>query len=119
MDVGEKVIEELTLDVYFKNGKEKSKVYEDASDGYDYKKGRFSLRNFTLVGKEDSLTIQQFKEGKYITSYHTFKIILHGLPFKISSIEIDNEKMNIEKFNAEENSIIVSKEFTEIHIIGL
>jgi alpha-glucosidase len=117
--VGEKVIEELTLDVYFKNGKEKSKVYEDASDGYDYKKGRFSLRNFTLFGKEDSLTIQQFKEGKYITSYNTFKIILHGLPFKIGSIEIDNEKMDMEKFNTEENSIIVSKEFTEIHIIGL
>jgi alpha-glucosidase len=116
--VGEKIIEELVLDVYFKEGKEKSKVYEDANDGYDYKKGRFSLRNFRLVGKKDSLTIQQFKEGTFITSYETFKILLHGVPFIIKEIEIDNEKVDLANFNTKENSIVVSKEFTEIHIIG-
>ena len=46
--VGEKVIEQLELDVYYKLGKESSEVYEDAGDGYDYKKGRYSLRNFKL-----------------------------------------------------------------------
>jgi alpha-glucosidase len=71
-----------------------------------------------LVGKKDSLTIQQFKEGTFITSYETFKILLHGVPFIIKEIEIDNEKVDLANFNTKENSIVVSKEFTEIHIIG-
>ncbi|AOW21412.1 glycoside hydrolase family 31 protein [Urechidicola croceus] len=117
--VGEKKIEELVLDTYFKIGKEKSEVYEDAHDGYDYIKGRYSLRNFTLVGKESSLTIQQFKFGKYTTPYKTFELKLHGLPFKIDSVEVDNEKVDIKKLGSNgDNILIVPKDFTEIHIIG-
>ncbi len=117
--VGEKKIEELTLDVYYKKGKEKSELYEDDADGYDYKKGRYSLRHFNLVGKKDELIIQQHKSGKFFTSYDTFKIMLHGLPFKILKIQIDNEEIAFEdvKVNGD-NTIIISKNFTELHIIG-
>jgi len=117
--VGEKQIDELTLDVYYKKGREKSELYEDANDGYDYKKGRYSLRNFNLVGKSDELIIQQHKSGKYITSYKTFKMKLHGLPFNVSKIQIDNEEIAFEdvKVNGD-NTIIISKDFTELHIIG-
>jgi alpha-glucosidase len=38
--VGELEFDELTLDLYYRRRKEKSVVYEDAQDGYDYKKGR-------------------------------------------------------------------------------
>jgi alpha-glucosidase len=117
--VGEKEIEELVLDVYYKNGKETSQVYEDAHDGYDYKKGRFSLRNFKLIGKKKSLTIQQFKSGKYTTSYETFKIKLKGLPFKIDKVEVDNEISDFEKIKINgDNSFVVSKEFTKLIITG-
>ena len=116
--VGEKTIEELKLDIYFKLGKEKSQVYEDDHDGYDYKKGRYSLRNFTLVGKNDSLTIQQYKSGKFITEYSTFELNLHGLPFKIYQVIIDNEVVDIKKLNIKDNMLVVSKEFTDIKIIG-
>jgi len=116
--VGEKVIDELKLDVYFKLGKEKSQVYEDAHDGYDYKKGRYSLRNFSLVGKKDSLTIQQYKSGKFITEYNTFEINLHGVPFKITKIMVDNEAFDMNKLNIKENKFIVSKEFTDIKIMS-
>lgn len=115
--IGEKIIEQLKLDVYFKFGKESSEVYEDAHDGYDYKKGRYSLRNFNLVGKKNSLTIQQFKSGKFETSYDTFAIKIHGLPFKIDKVEVDNEEIDISKINGDV-ALVVSKEFTEIHIIG-
>lgn len=117
--VGEKQIDELTLDIYYKKGKEKSELYEDASDGYDYKKGRFSLRHFNLLGKDTEIVIQQHKSGKYITSYKTFKIILHGVPFKINKILIDNDEINFEdaKVNGD-NTIIVPKEFIELHILG-
>ncbi|MCF6213654.1 MAG: glycoside hydrolase family 31 protein [Flavobacteriaceae bacterium] len=116
--VDELKIEQLKLDVYFKLGKEKSQVYEDAHDGYDYAKGKYGLRNFSLVGKKDSLTIQQFKEGKYITTYNTFKLSLYGLPFEIDKVEIDNEEIDISNIKAKNPVLIVSKEFTELHIIG-
>ena len=115
--VGEKTIEQLNLDIYFKMGKESSEVYEDAHDGYDYKKGRYSLRNFNMVGKKKTLTIQQFKSGKFVTSYDTFAIKIHGLPFKIDRVEVDNEEIDSSKINGD-ISFVVSKEFTELHIIG-
>ncbi|MDH3321508.1 MAG: glycoside hydrolase family 31 protein [Flavobacteriaceae bacterium] len=117
--VGEKEITELTLEVYFKKGKEKSQLYEDSQDGYDYKKGRYSLRNFRVVGKKNELIIQQHQSGKFITSYETFKINFHGLPFDVSKVKIDKEEIAFAdvKVNGG-NSIIVSKEFTELHIIG-
>ncbi len=116
--VGEKKVEELKLEVYFKLGKEKSQVYEDAHDGYDYKKGRYSLRNFSLVGKSNSLTIQQFKSGKFITEYDTFELNLHGLPFKIDKIMVDNEDFDMKKLKIKDTILIVSKEFTDIKILG-
>jgi alpha-glucosidase len=117
--VGEKEIDELTLDVYYKKGKEKSELYEDSSDGYEYKTGKFSLRHFNLIGKSNELIIQQYKSGKFITSYKTFKIKLHGMPFKVARIQFDKEEVEFEdvKVNGD-NTVIVSKEFTELHILG-
>ena len=115
--VGEKKIEELHLDIYFKLGKEKSQVYEDAEDGFDYKKGRFSLRNFNLIGKQDSLTIQQYKLGKFIATYETFEINLIGLPFEICEVEVDNVKIDLD-IHLKGNVLVISKEFTELHIIS-
>ncbi|MGE6352669.1 glycoside hydrolase family 31 protein [Flavobacterium sp. NPDC079362] len=117
--VGEFEFDELTLDLYFKNGKEKSVVYEDAQDGYDYKKGRYSFLSFRTIGKEKELIIQLHKEGKYDTPYSKYKINLIGLPFKVTEIEIDNEKVAFDAIAFEENHfLLVDKEFNELHIIG-
>lgn len=117
--VGEKEIEQITLDVYYKKGKEKSHLYDDAGDGYDYKKDGFSRRSFNLVGKKNEVIINQHKHGKYITSYKDYKIKLHGLPFKISKIELDNEEMDFEKVKVNgDNTLILDKNFTELHLIG-
>ncbi|KRB53480.1 glycoside hydrolase family 31 protein [Flavobacterium sp. Root186] len=117
--VGELEFDELTLDVYFKNGKEKSVVYEDAQDGYDYKKGRYSFLSFRTIGKEKELIIQLHKEGKYDTPYSKYKINLIGLPFKVTEIEIDNEKIEFDRISFELNNfLLVDKEFNELHIIG-
>ena len=117
--VGELEFDELTLDLYFKNGKEKSVVYEDAQDGYDYKKGRYSFLSFRTIGKEKELIIQLHKEGKYDTPYSKYKINLIGLPFKVAEIELDNEKVVFDSAAFEENHfLIVDKEFNELHIIG-
>ncbi len=120
--VGEKKIEELKLEVYYKLGdKEISKVYEDAQDGYDYAKGRYSLRSFSFTGKENEIILQQHKNGTYVTEYNTIKIELIGLPFTISEIEIDNVIVGLDtiQYNSEKSSIIVPKNFNELHIIAI
>ena len=117
--VGELQIKELILDTYYKMGIETSEVYEDAQDGYDYKKGRYSFRNFKLTGKEKSVTIQQFKDGSFVTEYETLKFNFHGLPFKIAKIEVDNEEVSITsvKPNGDQN-LHIDKNFTVLHITG-
>ena len=117
--VGEKKIDEISLDVYYKKGKENSQLFDDAQDGYDYTKGRYSLRTFKLLGKEKELIIQQHKTGKFITDYQTFKLKLHGLPFKISKIQIDNEEILFEEVKVNgDNTLIIDKDFTQLHIIS-
>ncbi len=112
--VGEIKITELKLDVYYKLGKETSEVYEDDQDGFDYMKGRFIVRNFTVIGKEDSVTIQQHQTGKYETEIEGFEINLIGLPFEKGIIELDNEI--IDYSDKPSNILKVSKDFTEIRI---
>ena len=117
--VGELEFDELTLDLYYKKGKEKSVVYEDAQDGYDYKKGRYSFLTFQVTGKEKELNVQLHKEGKYDTNYTKYKINLIGFPFKVKSIEIDNEEVSFDSAKLEgENYLIVAKEFNVLHITG-
>ncbi|MBQ4802224.1 glycoside hydrolase family 31 protein [Aquimarina sp. MMG015] len=119
--VGEKKIEELKLEVYYKLGnKEVSKVYEDAQDGYDYAKGRFSLRSFAFTGKENEIIIQQHKNGTFITEYEAMKIEFIGLPFVIGKIEIDNVVVSLGDLNydAKNNTVVVPKNFTELHIVA-
>jgi len=117
--VGELEFDELTLDLYYKNGKEKSVVYEDAQDGYDYKKGRYSFLSFRTIGKEKELIVQLHKEGKYDTPYSKYKINLIGLPFRVTQIELDNEKLEFDAAAFEQNRfLLIDKEFSELHITG-
>lgn len=117
--VGELEFNELVLEVYYKDGVENSSVYEDAQDGYDYKKGRYSLMNFKLKGKENELIIQQFKDGDFITPYTSFTLNFHGLPFKIKEIHVDNEMVDLEAVKLKGNNIQIGKDFTVLHIIGM
>ena len=115
--VGEKNIEQVTLEVYFTEGKSESRLYDDESDGYDYTKGMYSERMFKMNGKTKELIIQQHKSGKYITRYERFELKLIGLPFSVSKILIDKEEVNLDTFNKESKSLIVEKDFSEIHIL--
>ena len=117
--VGEQKIEQVILDVYYKEGKERSQLFDDAHDGYDYTKGRYSLRTFKLTGKKKELILQQHKEGKFITEYESFKLCIHGLPFDIKEIELDNEIIPLKHVKTNgTHSMTVDKNFSEIHIIG-
>jgi alpha-glucosidase len=77
------------------------------------------LRTFTLNGKEKELIIQQHTEGTFETQYSRFKINLKGLPFKVKRIELDNEKITLDQVQLNgDNSVIIGKDFTEIHLFG-
>ncbi|MGV6832315.1 MAG: glycoside hydrolase family 31 protein [bacterium] len=117
--VGEKDFDEVSLEIYYKEGKERSKLFEDAHDGYDYTKGRYSLRTFKLTGRTNELIIQQHVEGKYDFPYKTFKLNLHGLPFEIKEIQLDNQTISMDhlKINGV-SSMIVDTSFSELHLIG-
>ena len=116
--VGEKTIEELKLDVYFAEEVIDSKVYEDANDGYDYKKGRYSLRNFKLRGKATDLTIQQHKGGSFETEYQIIKLQLIGLPFTIKKIKVDNVAYDLNNLDKEDKFLKLPENFSVVHIIG-
>lgn len=117
--VGEKEIDMVTLDVYFKLGKELSQLFDDAHDGYDYTKGRYSLRTFKLTGRDNEIIINQHKEGKFITSYASFKMVIHGLPFDIGQIQLDNQEIALEHIKQNGTiTMIIDKNFSELHIIG-
>lgn len=117
--VGEKDFKEITLDIYYKKGKEKSTLYDDAHDGLDYKKGRYSLRSFKVTGKSKELILQQHKEGKFDASYTDFILVFHNLPFTITSIQVDNVEIPLKNLKANgKNSIIINKEFNELHLVG-
>ena len=117
--VGEKDFDEITLDVYYKEGKENSTLFDDAHDGLDYKKGRYSLRTFKVTGKSKEFILQQHKEGKFDAKYNNFNLVFHNLPFTIKSIQVDNVEIPMEKLKVNGiNSITINKEFNELHLFG-
>ena len=112
--VGEKEIDLVSLSVYFKNGSEESHLYEDAQDGYDYTKGRYSLRHFKLNGASDKLTIRQHKLGKYKTNYEFFELSIYGLPFELKNLTIDNEKVEIKDYIVDGKKLKIPKSFVSL-----
>ena len=119
--VGEKKIEELVLELYYKEGnKETSQVYEDEQDGYGYTKGGYSLRNFSFTGKKDEIIIQQHKTGSFITEYEKMRFRMIGVPFTVVSVEIDNVTVELTEveYNADAQTFVVPKDFNELHLVS-
>ncbi|HAI39192.1 MAG TPA: glycosyl hydrolase, partial [Maribacter sp.] len=85
----------------------------------DYKKGRYSLSNYKLTGKDNSLIIQLFKDGTFDTEYEKMKLTFHGLPFEISSVKIDNEEIPLKSISINDNNdLLIDKNFTLLHLSG-
>ncbi len=115
--VGEKKIEKVTLDLYYKEGKERSQLYDDSHDGFDYIKRKYSLRTFKLNGKKKELLLHSHKEGLLDLEYKNFNIVFHNLPFTITSIQIDNVNMPLNDINKNQ-SILIDKDFSVLCLSG-
>lgn len=110
--VGEKVIDELTLNVYHKNGIEVSQYYEDGGEGYAYESGGYRMADFVLEGTDSTLSIQQKLEGSYNPSFKTYEIVLHGLPFEVRKVMVDGKEVELGK----EGKIIIDCDFEKLEI---
>ncbi len=89
--VGEKDLDTITLDIYYKDGEEVSFIYDDDKNGYDYEKGVFLYSKLELVGSKDQIIISQTKEGTYKSEIKNFKLNLIGIPFEEYVITADNK----------------------------
>jgi alpha-glucosidase len=108
--------------VYYKDGTEASVVYDDGGEGYGYKEGHSTTRNFTVTGTETSLTLTQVIEGDYQPSFTTYKVVLHGLPFTGAQVTADSAALEVEEHLTDTGltlpSIVVGVEFGEIVVKG-
>lgn len=112
--VGEKKVEELTLHIYYKTGKETSRLYEDAGDGYDYVNGGQVLKTFNLVGDGNSLTVEQIKEGDFQTEYKAYTLVFHGI--KLKSALIDGVEMKATGSETTYTIKGVNKDFNKLEV---
>ena len=77
------------------------------------------MRTFKVTGKKNEFILQQHKRGDFNAGYSKFNIVLHNLPFKITSVQIDNVEVKIDQSGTNKfQAITVDKEFTELHLFG-
>jgi alpha-glucosidase len=102
---GEKPVDELTLYVYYKNGAEISRLYEDAGEGYGYREGEYSLKRFETLGENGNFTLKQHKEGLFGPSYKKVKIYLVGFPAFLKQCTVDEREMPIKEIRLRDRSL--------------
>lgn len=113
--VGEKVIEQLTLHVYYTEEAHTSTLYEDAGEGYDYAEGGYQLKTFTVSGGDAVCTLIQKRNGNFVPTYAKYVLQLHVMPFTVSSMIIDGG----EAIEITGNEIEIPADFYEVQFIGV
>jgi len=116
--VGERVVDELTLHSYYTDNRNVNLIYDDEHDGYDYLKGKISLRKIGLFGNRRELRFVQLIEGDFKPSYKTYRINIHGLPFKARQYVIDGKVYKLNTNTGEKTlSITVPADFKKLRIM--
>lgn len=114
---GEKKIDQLTLHVYYSVNRNLSVLYEDESDGYNYREGKYSIKRFTVFGNRRQMRIVQFIEGNFETEYMEYKIEIHSLPFRPKGYSVDGKEYKLPARLKERNiSFVAPKSFKRIEI---
>jgi alpha-glucosidase len=103
--VGEFEIKELTLHAYYCKGSLQSTLYEDQGDGYQYLQGQYLYRTFETKGTDNSFELNQRVEGDYTSTYVHYRLIMHGIPFKVKNIIVDGTEVTFDMMNPEMNII--------------
>jgi alpha-glucosidase len=118
--VGEKEIEEVTLNIYYSNYEVNSFFFEDYGETFAYEQDIYLEKKFVVKGDEALLHIRQSMEGLYTPRYENYHLNIFGLPFKASKILADSK--DILDFTTDENNRLelkVRKNFKYIEILKL
>lgn len=76
--VGEKPVEEITLDV-FPGGNSSFELYEDDGESLGYQQQQYSTTKISGSGTAKGFSLKIAKpDGKFIPATHRYRIILHG-----------------------------------------
>jgi len=115
--VGEKVIDELTLLCYYSKGETQSELYEDDGEGYDYKKGIYTIKQFIQESTSKAITLKQDISGHYQASYTTYKLVFIGLPFKVKTVEGIGDIKSSGLNESGDFEVIVDGRFSELQLL--
>jgi alpha-glucosidase len=121
--VGEKVVDELTLHVYYPGAEPLDSVlYDDGGEGYAYEQGQKTVRRFRVAADANGLTISQTMEGAYQPSYATYRVVLHGLPTALEVAAADGQPATLGEYEATETTVAapalwVSSSFQELKLL--
>ena len=102
---GERPVDELTLYVYYKNGRESSILYEDAGEGYDYLDGAFSLKTWIAMGENGHFSLEQQQDGTWMPPYQKVKIYLVGFPTFVRQCSVDGVEMPVKEIRLRDRAL--------------
>lgn len=105
----ERPVEELTLNIYYKNGREISELYEDRGEGLEYKMGKYSLKTFEFRANDKGMILDQTKIGEFKPSYQKTILNFIGFPTEITTIQIDGNMVD-----RNENGFATNADFRRI-----
>jgi alpha-glucosidase len=117
--VGEKVVKEVTLHVYYKEGQEVSWMYMDDGDNMGYKGGQSALVKFEIKGQKNEFRIWQNTMGSFPSDRtEKYKFVITGIPFNCSEFLVDGKSQKIGERNKAMGKIkfTVDKHFHTITI---
>ena len=102
-------IDELMLHVYFAEGQHQSMLYEDAGDGFEFKEGQYSKKEYTLTADQESVVLTKEREGNYRDTYLHCSLLFYGLPFTPQEVEVDGQASKAEERLLGEEKVYVIK----------
>jgi alpha-glucosidase len=113
---GERLIEVLDLHVFYTKNVELSELYEDTGEGYSHLKDNYALTRFKTNGTKNNIfKITRQMEGTFKLTYHSIRLIVHGLEFKPNICLNDNKPIVFTGIGAHTSyEIIVATDFKEI-----
>ncbi len=108
----------LELNVYAgTSSNEAGQLYEDAEEGYNYKKGDYRLTSYNIENSENNLTITASREGKFKPKYDTVLLNIIGLSFEPDSLTIDGKTQPLKKHNSR-YTVQATPDFNEVILSG-
>jgi len=117
---GEKITDQVTLKIFYTDGKYQSSLYEDQGEGYAYKNEIYSDKTFSVENSADSFMLSQHIQGIFSVDYKNYNLEIYGCPFGVDHILVDGATTDFQTIDLHKSSVIklkVSEEFGEIEII--